>query len=385
MEQEQERKPPQANSEQKRALTGSSPEQRQLVGSEPAATASSPIRVPQRSLLETAINEFQIAIDPGREGLGAQGYPRDASATDYRPAEDPGRAPLEHHPMYAFPFDTLQPPPRAPRGAPPPVPRVPTTNELVDRMPAHLRQNPQFARILNLPDPAHEQRDPHAQPDPAKELRAREGALRESLAAMQFARERGIDPATIQRTTPAIDFEARTRGGGSLPFDPFLSPAGVDQQGRPSDPKPIDVKRWARGTGPGVQGGTGAYHEHTHGKGGNPDTVGVWDQTYSSPATVSAAEQSLRDPSLGSAGTGANVHPLRVPIAEMYAREHIAAEQELEASGAHDHYKRVKGEYVKSGGDPDKFTDALKPASQDSSRWRARLAEHPAWKKSYGS
>jgi hypothetical protein len=368
------------------------------------------------SPLHAAINEFRWAMDERRAPnqlaySGRHYYPAEPGVVPYQPAHNPGLVPgaemRPEMPPFGFPFE-VRPEPvptdaskaeskelqRENRTSDHPhrtellKPPVQTMDQLLERLPAEHRLNPEFRRIAQLRDPAHGEEPPN--PD-------KHG--REALAAWEFVKNERVDPTTIRREVEEIDYHAGAPGAAPVPFDPFLSP--LSGPGR--EPTDEQVTDWARAQPVAAasegsvaasssaaaapkkkkkKGGDdepGSYYKHTHGKGGQ-DTIGVWDQTYSSQSAVRRAGAAL---DASGARRGASVREVRVPLAEMYAREHIAAEAKLHDARAY--HEEVRRQYAAAGGDPTRFVDALHGRAPDHGRdWRAELAKHPAWKKDYG-
>src|SRR4051795_11029048 len=102
--------------------------------------------------------------------------------------------------------------------------------------------------------------------------------MQETVGAWQYTKDKNIDMSRLARGG-AVDFAVKD----GHPFDPFNSPLS----GPGLEPADKQIGDWAKPEP------NAAYYKHTHGKGGNPHTVGVWDQTYSSPETVKQANVAL--------------------------------------------------------------------------------------------
>ena len=304
-------------------------------------------RASEEVRLNSAEREFRTAIN------------RDPNSD--RPPR-PNR-PLDYHPIHAFPLDYDQQPDR---------PKTQSVDDFLDRLPKELR-NSNVRQIAEGSDPA--------KGDAQKRTELQRGGMTEVLAAHQFAQERGIDAATIKPYSASIDFEARDREGRGVLFDPFISPQG----GPYREPAKQTKEDWAKNEG------EASYYKHTHGKGGDKRTIGVWDQTYSSPEQVSGLRRELAKTG---ADEGAKVHELRVPLARMYAREHLAAERQI--AGGQSHFQTVEQRYHKAQRRKPKerrvpFQQALAEQRQSgegyshrATFWRGELAKHPYFKKQYG-
>ena len=180
--------------------------------------------------------------------------------------------------------------------------------EAMERLPSGMRRSSSLRDIVSLPDAAHGQED-EARTEVSK------GEFQEALAGWHFSKLAGL--SEVRSKSAQIDFAGTNSEGREVPFDPFMSPLAAE--GR--DPNPNFSTAWAQSNN------HGSYYKHTHAKGGDENTVGVWDQTYSSKAQVSHLKALL---ATSGADRDARVHELRVPIAEGIAREHIAAEAQIQ-------------------------------------------------------
>ncbi len=195
-----------------------------------------------------------------------------------------------------------------------------TIGEAMERMPHEVRTSAGFIHIVTLPDSAHGQGE--------RRDKVKKGELQEALAGWQYTKEASLD---AHSTKPAgeIDYIAANSHGQKVPFDPFMSPmAGPGKVA--SD---ASMNRWAQADK------DGSYYKHTHSKGGNPDTVGVWDKTYTSGAQEQLLKNKLQ---ATNADQGAKVHELRVPLGRMYAEEHVRAEDQIAKRNAEREKRRKR-------------------------------------------
>lgn len=235
-----------------------------------------------------------------------------------------------------------------------------TIDQAMDRLPIGMRNSEKLREIIVLPDAAHGQE--------SERKDVKKGELQEALAGWHFSSLRAL--TNVKSKGPQIDFAGTDQQGREVPFDPFMSP--LSAEGKDVSDKQKDT--WAQ------KSNAGSYYKHTHGKGGDPDTVGVWDQTYSSEILVADLKGRLQK---SGANLKANVHELRVPLDEAIAREHIAAEEQIERSKkeAADKMKRweeVKKRYNKAQRRKPKnqrltFEEALIDDSQLGRYWRTQV------------
>lgn len=181
-------------------------------------------------------------------------------------------------------------------------------DKALDRLPHALRKSPELRAIVTAPDAAHGQS--------GVQTHVSKNKLQEALAAHQFAREKGLH--NVAPHSSEIDFHASDAQGGQVLFDPFMSPMA----GEGSQPDTSSRNTWAQASS------KGSYYKHTHAKGGDERTIGVWDKTYTPHALEADLNQRL---TASTANVDANVHAVRVPIADEIAREHVAAEDQIAA------------------------------------------------------
>lgn len=203
--------------------------------------------------------------------------------------------------QYKYPFDNFGG--RNPQNAQ----RTESINDALERLPVGMRNSSSLRDIVSLPDAAHGQHEARTE--------VSKGELQEALAGWHFSQSRGL--RDVRSKSAQIDFAGTDSEGREVPFDPFMSPLAGEGRA-PTQQSSTD---WAQPSS------AGSYYKHTHAKGGDANTVGVWDQTYSSKAQVSDLKTRL---GASGADRGAKVHELRVPIAEGIAREHIAAEDQIQ-------------------------------------------------------
>ncbi|KEA53003.1 hypothetical protein DT73_09715 [Mangrovibacter sp. MFB070] len=213
--------------------------------------------------------------------------------------------------QYKFPFDNFN--------------TAETVDNALDRLPIGMRDSETLRDITVLPDSAHGQDN--------ERTHVNKGEFQEALAGWHFSNLRGL--RNVRSMGAQIDFVGTDQQGREVPFDPFMSP--LSGEGRVVNDANKDA--WAQANQ------KGSYYKHTHSKGGDPNTVGVWDQTYSTMDQVSDLKGRLQ---VSGANINTNVQELRVPIAEAIAREHIAAEEGIEKSKKEAAAKMKKWAEVKS-------------------------------------
>lgn len=253
--------------------------------------------------------------------------------------------------------------------------------EFADRLPRSLRDNADVRRLLSEPDPGRgEAHDPN---------RTSKLGAQEVLAAHEYARQRGIDLHDVGRGS-TTDFVERRTAARDVPFDPFMSPSEIADSGHANPSLHQQEIDWARGT---ESRKSGAYYKHTHGKGGHSNTVGVWDQTYSSPEQVARLRRQLRTTD---ATERANVAEVRVPLARHYAQEHVQAEREIDQRRSADaHWKETERRYRRAQRRKPphqrvELDEAIREQrngrfTQRARHWRAVLAEHPVHARALGT
>lgn len=253
--------------------------------------------------------------EANRQRLLAKRHKKDAGMQKHRAAEQEfftmlgNDGALDQH---KFPFDGFT--------------KEEPIDQALDRLPMGMRNSSTLRSITTLPDSAHGQH--------SARTKVNKGEFQEALAGWHFAHVRGL--SNVKSMGAQIDFAGTDRQGREVPFDPFMSPlSGEGKQATEGD-----KKKWA------LADSKGSYYKHTHSKGGDLNTVGVWDQTYSSSAQVSDLKGRLK---ASRADQNTNVHELRVPIASAVATEHIAAERQIDKSNADkNRWKEVKKRYDKT-------------------------------------